>query len=131
MSSVTTLDSVPLFHLVAEHLYAIELSRAAQVSKALRAASDSDESWTVSYGVSKAWRKQMVDADKAGLALAIAEHRGAIHVLRWQVLALPSQNHIQMVEFRDAARIVHDARDQVKFLVNRLQLNIATLHRPP
>ena len=184
MSAVTTLDSVPLFHLVAEHLFAIELSRAAQVSKALRAASDSDESWTVSYGVSKAWRKQMVDADKEGLALAIAEHRNAIQVLysakenvstltnklaegvvllegvgggtpglflwytghngvcyktkydaalSWETCPSTSlfYNCIQMAELHDATRKEDIFRDQVRFSVNNLRLNVATLSRQP
>lgn len=184
MSSVTTLDSVPLFHLVAQHLYAVELSRAAQVSKALREASDSDESWTVSYGVSKAYRKQMVDADKAEVTRVAEEHRNAILVLysaKENVSTLTNQlaqgavflegrggntpelflrytghngvyfgykhaaalswetcpstslmyQHSLLADLRDATREEAMCREQFRFLANKLQLNIATLRRPP
>ncbi len=176
-----TLDSVPLFYLVAEHLYAVELSRAAQVSKTLRAASDSDESWTVSYGVSKAQRKQMVDSDKAEVELLAEEHRQALISLRaakenvstltnklaegiivvqynpvaemslrytgydgvyetknsaalsWEMCPSTSlmYHHSQIADLRVVTRIEEICRSRVRILVSKLQLNMASLSRPP
>lgn len=177
-----TLDSVPLFHLVAEHLYAVELSRVAQVSKALRAASDSDESWTVSYGVSKAQRKRMVDTDKEEVVSLVEEHRQALTALyaakenvstltnnlaegiivvhhnpvaelflrytgydgvyyetksraalSWETCPSTSlmYNHSQLTNLRVVSRVEEISRERVRVSVNRLQINMATLARPP
>ncbi len=75
MDVVPSVDSFAVFTLVAQHLYAEELGRVAQVSKALRVAADSDESWQLSYGVSKTELRGMVDEAKLNCALAITEHR--------------------------------------------------------
>ena len=64
-----------VFTLVAQHLYAEELGRVAQVSKILRDAADSDESWQLSYGVSKTELRGLVDDSKLNCARAIAEHQ--------------------------------------------------------
>ena len=67
-----------VFTLVAQHLYADELGRVAQVSKALRVAADSDESWQLSYGVSKTELIGKVNEAKLNWVLAIAEHRNRL-----------------------------------------------------
>ena len=75
MDVVPDVDSFAVFTLVAQHLYAEELGRVAQVSKALRVAADSDESWQLSYGVSKTKLRGQVNEAKLNWVLAIAEHR--------------------------------------------------------
>ena len=75
MDVVPGVDSFAVFALVAHHLYAEELGRVAQVSKALRVAADSDESWQLSYGVSKTELRGLIDEAKLNCKLAIAEHR--------------------------------------------------------
>lgn len=75
MDVAPSVDSFVVFTLVARHLYAEELGRVAQVSKALRVAADSDESWQLSYGVSKTELRGLIDEAKLNCALAITEHR--------------------------------------------------------
>ena len=75
MDVVPSVDSFAVFTLVAQHLYAEELGRVSQVSKALRVAADSDESWQLSYGVSKTELRGLIDEAKLNCKLAITEHR--------------------------------------------------------
>ena len=73
-----TLDSFAIFTIVAERLHAEALGRVAQVSKALRVVADSDESWQLSYGVSKTARKAKLELDIEDLAQAKDAYRIAL-----------------------------------------------------
>ena len=73
-----TLDSFAIFTIVAERLHAEALGRVAQVSKALRVVADSNDSWQLSYGVSKTARKAKLDIDLEDLARAKDAYRIAM-----------------------------------------------------
>lgn len=78
LDSPPTLDSFAIFTIVAERLHAEALGRVAQVSKALRVVADSDESWQLSYGVSKTARKAKLELDIEDLAQAKDAYRIAL-----------------------------------------------------
>ena len=78
LDATPTLDSFAIFTIVAERLHAEALGRVAQVSKALRVVADSNDSWQLSYGVSKAARKAKLDVDLEELARAKEAYRVAM-----------------------------------------------------
>ena len=102
MDVVPSVDSFAVFTLVAQHLYADELGRVAQVSKALRVAADSDDSWLISYGVSKAERKAMYDEHHADVALAKDRYRSTLRV------SLYAEEHVKQMTNRLARAVIVD-----------------------
>ena len=75
MDTVLTLDSFPLFQLVAQKLNPVSLCAASRVSFSLREIADSDECWN---GLTKAQLKQRVLSVKSEVALARKNHEDAL-----------------------------------------------------
>ena len=75
MDAVLTLDSFPLFQLVAQYLTPVSLCAVSRASLSLREIADSDECWN---GLTKVQLKQRVLSVKSEVALAIKNHEDAL-----------------------------------------------------
>ena len=102
MDAVPGVDSFVVCTLLAGYLWADSLCRLAQVSKALRVAADSDDSWQISYGVSKAERKAMYDEHHADVALAKDRYRSTLRVL------LYAEEHVKQMTNKLARAVIVD-----------------------
>ena len=78
MDTVLTLDSFPLFQLVAQKLNPVSLCVVSRVSRALCEIADSDECWN---GLTKVQLKQRVLSVKEEVALARKTHEDALFAL--------------------------------------------------
>ena len=102
MEAVPGVDSFVVCTLLAGYLWADSLCRLAQVSKALRVAADSDDSWLISYGVSKAERKAMYDEHHADVALAKDRYRSTLRV------SLYAEEHVKQMTNKLARAVIVD-----------------------
>ena len=102
MDAVPGVDSFVVCTLLAGYLWADSLCRLAQVSKALRVAADSDDSWQISYGVSKAERKAMYDEHRADVALAKDRYRSTLRVLIY------AEEHVKQMTNKLARAVIVD-----------------------
>ena len=102
MDAVPGVDSFVVCTLLAGYLWADSLCRLAQVSKALRVAADSDDSWLISYGVSKAERKEMYDEHRADVALAKDRYRSTLRVLIY------AEEHVKQMTNKLARAVIVD-----------------------
>lgn len=78
MDTVLTLDSFPLFQLVAQKLSPVSLCAASRVSHGLREIADSDECWN---GLTKMQLKKRVLSVKSEVELARKNHEDALFAL--------------------------------------------------
>lgn len=78
MDTVLTLDSFPLFQLVAQKLNPVSLCAASRVSHGLREIADSDECWN---GLTKVQLKRRVLSVKSEVELARKNHEDALFAL--------------------------------------------------
>ncbi len=102
MDAVPGLDSFVVFTLLAEYLWADSLCRLAQVSKALRVAADSDDSWLVSYGVPKVERKALYEEHLSDVALAKVKYLSTLRVL------LYAEEHVKQMTNKLARAVIVD-----------------------
>ena len=102
MEAFPGVDSFVVCTLLAEHLWADSLCRLAQVSKALRVAADSDDSWRISYGVSKAERKEMFEFSLSNVARAKDRYRKTLQVL------LQAEEHVLQMTNKLARAVIVD-----------------------
>lgn len=102
MDAVPGLESFVVCTLLAEYLWADSLCRLAQVSKAMRVAADSDDSWLISYGVSKAGRKAMYEELLSDVALAKDRYRSTLRVL------LDAEEHVKQMTNKLARAVIVD-----------------------